>query len=218
MRQNRACRRRHATGASRRPFEAAPHLSPRTFVQASASSGEKCIPDVKYIPFSDEEGREYSDLVVLDCVHSSAHTLTHHKGHSNVPGVAPSDTTTGASHATFTLLPVRLHHSSSPGTTVAPRQCWQTFLVLTNLRGNSGTAQVWRSTRWRRWIQAQTAAAGRPCAGADTRSLTRRHDTVVGAQAWSSTLCGSRSEAPSLRQLYRHARCAAVMTCVFSVL
>ena len=45
-----------------------------------------------YVFFEDAEA---AGAVVVDCTHPSCPTFTHHKGHNNPPGLAPSDTSTG---------------------------------------------------------------------------------------------------------------------------
>lgn len=45
-----------------------------------------------YVPFAQIEA---ADALAVDCTHTSALTLTHHKGHNNPPGLAPADTSTG---------------------------------------------------------------------------------------------------------------------------
>ena len=50
---------------------------------------------VRWAPYSNEADRDYGDFVVVDCTHGSALTLTHHKGHNNLPDLPPSDSSTG---------------------------------------------------------------------------------------------------------------------------
>jgi hypothetical protein len=50
---------------------------------------------VTYVPFSNDPDGIYDDVLVVDCTHVSAATLSHHKGHSNVAGIPLSDSSTG---------------------------------------------------------------------------------------------------------------------------
>lgn len=47
------------------------------------------------MPFRRDVANDYSNYLVVDSTHPSAATLTHHKGHNNVPGVHPLDCSTG---------------------------------------------------------------------------------------------------------------------------
>lgn len=46
----------------------------------------------RWVPW--REGHSGEDTLVVDCTHSSALTLTHHKGHKNPGGIRPADTST----------------------------------------------------------------------------------------------------------------------------
>lgn len=58
---------------------------------AWAGSRKRRAQKYAYIPY----GYELRDVVVTDCTHPKAPTLTHHKGHNNPHGLRASDTSTG---------------------------------------------------------------------------------------------------------------------------
>jgi hypothetical protein len=48
-----------------------------------------------FIPYELDFGNKKGKVVVTDCTHPNAPTLTHHKGHNNPVGLKPSDSSTG---------------------------------------------------------------------------------------------------------------------------
>lgn len=70
----------------------------------------------RYVPWEVAKDNAGDEVLVVDCTHSSAKTITHHKGHHNPPGgVCASDCSTG-----LVLDVLAASGSAAAGVEVAP--------------------------------------------------------------------------------------------------